>query len=483
MNHLENMKSGSDITHASARDLHRLYATKQLSPVEVIIDTLKRAKDLNPAINAFTYLDEDSALEAARTSEMRWLQDKPLGPLDGVPVSIKDNLQTAGWPTRMGSKTISPDQAWITDAPAVVQMREAGGIIFGKTTTSEFCTKAVGYNTLEGALRNPWDITKTSGGSSAGAASATAAGIAPVAIGTDGGGSIRIPSSFCGVYGFKPTFGRTSQYPYHPFSQYTTVGVITNSVYDAASVMNYLSKPDKRDCLAYPFDGRDYTKGLVTSLTGKRIAYCPNFNGITAAPEVAAMVQKGLSVFQELGAEICEIELNTPFSFEMFEKHYGDTIRFLLQNIPAAARSQMDEWFDHITAGIDTVSANDVRTMELERLNLGSYMQDVLSQHDFLITPTVPCTAFAPEKHWPEPEETWAKARWMSYAYPFNLTRQPAASLPCGFSSEGLPVGLQIVSALHSDAELLAASYAYETQQPWQSRRPQISTAKPKENP
>src|SRR5437868_13898192 len=269
------MTSGSDIAFASAEALVELYRKKALSPVEAADLLLARAEALQPRLNAFCFLDRDGALAAARASEQRWRTGAPLSAIDGVPVTIKDIVLMRGFPTLRGSKLIDPDQDWSEDSPAVARLREAGAVILGKTTTPEFGWKAIGDSPLTGITRNPWNLERTPGGSSAGAAAARAAGIAPLNLGTDGAGSIRIPAAFTGIFGIKATFGRVPAYPASPLCLLSNVGPMTRHVRDAALMLNVLSRPDHRDPYALPPEGRNWLEASTAACVGSRSPTAP----------------------------------------------------------------------------------------------------------------------------------------------------------------------------------------------------------------
>src|SRR6516225_10317207 len=246
------MSADQDIAYASAVSLLDLYRKKALSPVEVTRFLLDRLDMLHPKINAFCIVDRDGALAAARESERRWEHGEPAGRLDGVPVTIKDLMLMRGFPTRRGSRLVDPDQDWSEDAPAVARLREAGAVILGKTTTPEFGWKALGDSPLTGITHNPWNLARTPGGSSAGAAAACAAGIGPLHLGSDGAGSIRIPCAFTGVFGLKPSFGRVPAYPLSAMGLLAHLGPMARTVADAALMLTLLSQPDPRDPSALP---------------------------------------------------------------------------------------------------------------------------------------------------------------------------------------------------------------------------------------
>src|SRR5437870_11950253 len=266
-----------DIAYLPATRLLDLYRAKDLSPVDVIRETLARLERYEGALNAFVLYDPVSALKSARESEARWQKGEPRGLLDGVPVAIKDTQLTRGWPRLLGSKTIDPNQKWDEDAPSTARLRAAGAVFFGKTTTPEFGWKPVTDSPLTGITRNPWDLERTPGGSSGGSAAAVLAGISPLAVGTDAGGSIRIPAAFCGIVGLKPTFGRVAVYPPSAFGDVAHVGPMSRTVADAALMLDAMKGPESRDWYSLPDDGIAYRERLrEVSLKGKRVALSPS---------------------------------------------------------------------------------------------------------------------------------------------------------------------------------------------------------------
>src|SRR3954447_1574563 len=294
-----------DLCALTATELLDGYRKHELSPVEVTKAVLERIEKLNPVLNAFN-LVSDHALEDAKASEARCMSGQTKGLLDGVPVSIKDIILTKGWPTLRGSKTVDPKGPWNDDAPATARLRENGAVLLGKTTTPEFGWKGVTDSALTGITRNPWNPAKTPGGSSGGAAAALAAGMGPLAVGTDGGGSIRIPCSFTGLFGIKASFGRVPAWPLSPFGTVAHVGPITRSVADAALMLNVLSLPDARDWHALPYEPRDWRMDLEHGVRDVRIAWSPNLGYAKVDPEVAAIVRKAVGVFTDLGAKVEE---------------------------------------------------------------------------------------------------------------------------------------------------------------------------------
>src|SRR5258705_3821482 len=288
-----------DLCALTAVELLDGYRKHELSPVEVTRAVLERIEKLNPVLNPFN-LVSDHALEDAKASEARWMSGQTKGLLDGVPVSIKDIILTKGWPTLRGSKTVDPKGPWNDDAPATARLREHGAVLLGKTTTPEFGWKGVTDSALTGITRNPWNPAKTPGGSSGGAAAAVAAGMGALAVGTDGGGSIRIPCSFTGLFGIKPSFGRVPAWPLSPFGTVAHVGPITRSVADAALMLNLLAQPDARDWHALPYEPRDWRMDLDQGIRDLRIAWSPDLGYAKVDPEVSALVRNAIKVFSDL---------------------------------------------------------------------------------------------------------------------------------------------------------------------------------------
>ncbi len=298
------MTLATDLADCSALTLLALYRSGDASPVEATRAVLDRIERFNPILNAFCHLAPDEALAAARASEARWQRGAPCGELDGVPVSVKDLILAAGWPTLRGSRTVDPAGPWDVDAPATARLREAGAVILGKTATPEFGCKGETNSPLTGITRNPWNPAKTPGGSSGGTAAAVASGMGPLSVGTDGAGSVRIPAAFCGNFGLKPSFGRVPAYPLSPMGTVAHLGPHAMSVADAALMMNVLKRPDARDWTSLPYDPADYTIGLDDGIRGLRIAFSPTLGYAKVDPEVAAAVAAAVAQLQALGAHV-----------------------------------------------------------------------------------------------------------------------------------------------------------------------------------
>ena len=331
-----------DLNWLSATKLVKAYKKKKLSPVDVTRACLAQIARHDRKINAMCLVDEKAALKQAQASERRWHKGEPLGAVDGVPTLVKDLILVKGWPTLRGSKTVDRNQAWDHDGPSVARLREEGAVLLGLTTTPEFGWKGVTDSPLTGITRNPWDTTKTPGGSSGGSSAAVAAGYAPLALGTDGGGSIRIPAGFSGIFGHKPSFGRVPAWPLSPFGTVAHTGPMTRRVADAALMMNVIAKPDVRDWHSLPYDGRDYTKGLDKGVKGLRIAFSPALGHADVDPEVAEAVQKAVNILRAQGAKVDIVDPGFPDPGPIFRVLWWSGARALLARLPAAKKKLLD---------------------------------------------------------------------------------------------------------------------------------------------
>ncbi len=460
------MKNADELCSLSAAALLALYRKKALSPVEVTKAVYERIDALDPLLNAFCVKDKKQALEQARQSEKRWRNGSPQGLLDGVPVSIKDLLLTKGWPTLRGSRTVNPKGPWNDDAPCTARLREHGAVLLGKTTTPEFGWKGVTDSPLTGITRNPWNPKLTPGGSSGGGAAAVAAGMGPLTVGTDGGGSIRIPCSFTGLFGLKPSFGRVPAWPLSPMGTVAHVGPMTRTVEDAALMMNVLSLPDARDWHALPWDARDYRVGLQDGVRGLRIAYSEDLGYAQVEPEIRRIVGNAVKTFVQLGATVEARDPGFGNCGPLFAAHWFPGAAAIVRNTEARKRALMDKGLlDTARQGEKVTTAQYLSAVQ-QRGALGEHMNVFHEDWDLLVTPTLPLAAFAAgaeianvvkEKRWTD---------WTPFSYPFNLTQQPAATIPCGLTRKGLPVGLQIVGPRYADALVLRAARAFESAHP-----------------
>jgi aspartyl-tRNA(Asn)/glutamyl-tRNA(Gln) amidotransferase subunit A len=420
------------------------YRRGELSPVEVIDDQLRRIDRIGEVLNAFVVVDGDRARTAAHQSldRIRRGEDRPL---EGIPLTIKDIVAVAGLPTGEGSRTTSQLNA-IVDAPVVARLRDAGSVILAKTTTPEFGWKGMTDSPARGVTRNPWNLDHTPGGSSGGAAAALAAGIGTAAHGNDGGGSIRIPASYCGLYGLKPTFGRVPQAPVaSPYATLVANGPLTRSVEDAAVLLNVMSKPDLRDWHALPYDPRDWRIGLNDGLDGIRFAYTDTLGGATVSPEVARLCRAAVGRIAMGGSDVIELaEVIDPLR-PQFEKYWMAGFASRLRTIPPERRDELDPGFRALAEeGLD-VGVEALDHAYAARAKLVTTFRRLHLDYDVLLTPTMPSTAPRADVVYHSPQfDRWEDA--VAFTLPFNLTGQPAASIPIGVASDGLPVGLQVVA-------------------------------------
>ena len=457
-----------DLTQAPAHELLALYRSGQTSPVEATQLVLQRIERVNPQINAFCLLDEKAALASARASEARWQahrrHGKPVGALDGVPTSIKDLILTQGWPTLRGSRTVDPNQAWDVDAPATARLREAGAVLLGKTTTPEFGCKGETNSPATGITRNPWNLMHTPGGSSGGTAAAVAAGLGPIGVGTDGAGSVRIPAAFCGNVGLKPSFGRVPAYPLSPFGSVAHLGPHTMSVRDAALMTNVLKQPDARDWTSLPPDASDYTVGLEDGIRGLRIAYSPTLGyAKNVHPEIDTAVDAAVQQLQALGAHVEQIDPGFEDPLEITTGLWFLGAYTLWKGLSAKQQAVADPDFQTEAELGAQLSALQIQQLNQRRGVLGSHMRQFMQRFDLLVTPAVSIPAFEARAAGMVTMNPVSMLGWTPFSYPFNLTQQPAITVPCGLTQSGLPMGLQIVGPMFGDALVLRAARAYES--------------------
>jgi aspartyl-tRNA(Asn)/glutamyl-tRNA(Gln) amidotransferase subunit A len=459
-----------------ATELVARYRARALSPVEVTRAVLERIHALNPKLNAYCRVDADGALAAARAAEAHWLKGAPAGPLDGVPVSIKDLILTKGWPTLRGSKTIDPAGPWNDDAPATARLRESGAVLLGKTCTPEYGWKGVTDSPLTGTTRNPWNLGRTPGGSSGGASAQLAAGMGQLAVGTDGGGSIRIPSSFVGISGIKAHFGRVPAWPLSPMGTVAHVGPMARTVPDLALLLNVLARPDARDWHALPYDHTDWSAALDGGVAGLRVAYSPRLGYVKYVhPEVEARVAAAVQTFAALGARVEQVDPGFADPRDTFWTHWTSGAYNALRKLPPEKFALLEPGLREAFAAGARHTLADHFDAVAARTAMGERMKAFHRDWDLLVTPTLAVPAFEVDRVAPEAppglEDDWTW--WTPFTFPFNLTQQPAASVPCGFTADGLPVGLQLVAPAHREDLALRAANAFQ-QATDHLRRPEI---------
>lgn len=444
-------------TEMTAVELVAAYGSGELSPVEATYAVLDRIEAADGEINAFCLVDRESALVQARAAEERWRAGHPQGLLDGVPISIKDIFLTEGWPTLRGSRAIDPDQPWTVDSPVAARLRADGMVFVGKTTTPELAWKGVTDSPLTGITRNPADPSTTAGGSSGGAAAAVAAGMGPVAVGTDGGGSVRIPASFCGIVGFKPTHGRIPMFPASPFGPLAHAGPMTRTVEDAAVLMDILSMPDPRDPTSLAPPTRTFRGELARDLTGLHVAYSRDLGWAQVDDEVGSIVDAAVARIAAAGMVVEAEDPGFEDPREAFELLWATGAATLLRGMPGA-RETVDPGLGRIWDEGETSSGVEYLQARAVAAQLGITMGAFHERHNLLLTPTMPIVAFEAGHDVPPGSGLRGWPDWTPFTYPFNMTQQPAISIPCGTTAAGLPVGLQIVGPRHSDDLVLAAA-------------------------
>ncbi|RST12200.1 amidase [Streptomyces sp. WAC05374] len=446
------------LTDLTARQLLDGYARGDFSPVDAARAALERAEAVQPLVNAFVRIDADAALGQAAASAERWRRGEPRGRLDGVPVTVKDVLLQAGGPTLRGSRTTVARGTWDEDAPSVARMRAEGAVFLGKTTTPEFGWKGVTDSPLSGVTRNPHDPSRTAGGSSGGSAAALALGAGALSLGTDGGGSIRIPASFCGVFGLKPTYGRVPVYPASPYGTLSHTGPMTRDAADAALLLDVISGDDWRDW-SHLGPARPVSPTLREGVKGLRVAYSASLGGqVAVRPEVASAVRVAVERLAGLGAYVEEADPDVADPVDAFHTLWFSAAARLVQPLGREQR----QWLD---PGLREVAERGARYSALEylaavdtRMALGRRMGRFHTSYDLLVTPTLPLTAFGTGVEAPHGSRRWTA--WTPFTYPFNLTQQPAATVPVGAGGDGLPIGLQLVAARHRDDLVLRAAHA-----------------------
>jgi aspartyl-tRNA(Asn)/glutamyl-tRNA(Gln) amidotransferase subunit A len=449
----------------TAEDMLTQYSRGTLTPVDVLQAVTERIARLNPRYNAFAVMNPQ-ALQAAGESAMRWRAGRPVGSLDGVPVTVKDLVDVAGLPTRRGSRLT--DSAAVTeDAPSVLGLKAEGAVIIGKTTTTEFGWKSPGDCPLHGISRNPWNPNYTTGGSSSGAGAACAASFGPLHIGTDAGGSVRIPAAWCGVVGLKPSFGRVPQWPLGTFANVAVAGPITRTVRDAALMLGAMARQDIRDPFCLPDEPRNWLDGIEDGVAGLRVAVLrrPGFEAPVDWQGIAA-VEQAAQLLVDAGAEVEEAEVSMPDVREIFGRIWGVALARLASTFPEQRRQMLDHGILEVAAQCAGVSALDYMEADAQRIAAANAMAKFHLRYDLVLCPTVPNPPPLADLPTTDPMNAlWTN--WAPWTFAFNLTRQPAITVPMGFGENGLPRSVQLAAALYRDDLVLRAARAIEVAQPF----------------
>ena len=464
-----------DLCFRSAVELAADIRSRRLSPVELARAVTARIDALNPALNCFCTATPDIALERAQAAEDAVMRGQALGLLHGIPYSIKDLQPTKGVRTMRGSK-IFADHVPEDDTPLERRLEGAGGVFLGKTTTPEFGWKGATDSPLTGITRNPWNLERTPGGSSGGASAQVAAGLGPLAQGGDGGGSIRIPSSFAGIFGIKPTTGVVPYVPMPHNDLLSHLGPMTRTVADAALMLSAIAGHDPRDRFSVPYASRNFLDGLDAGIAGRKVFWSPTLGYAKVDPEVAEATARAAARFEELGAVVEEGDPGLGNPTDFFIVTYQSTIA-------GGLVQHLDEWESEMDPGLVNLvrrgmeySAVEYVQARIERLAFCDRLARFFESYDYLLTPATAVPAFPVGQVTPDPDRNDAEDlfAWTPFSFPFNATGNPAASVPCGITDDGLPIGLQIVGRMHEDREVLQAAAAFERIAPWADRRPEV---------
>jgi aspartyl-tRNA(Asn)/glutamyl-tRNA(Gln) amidotransferase subunit A len=468
--------SDTRLVWLSATELAALIRRKKVSPVEVVDAVLGRIAALNPRLNAFVTLTDEAARREAKAAERAVMKrGARLGPLHGVPFSVKDLVITRGVRTTFGTPLFR-DNVPTEDAPMVERLKAAGGIMLGKTNTPAFGWIGATHNLVFGITRNPWNLERTPGGSSGGASAAAAAGLGPIHIGTDGGGSIRIPASCAGIFGHKPCYGRIPTYPVSGAWSLSHVGPMTRTVADAALVLTVAAGPDERDQYSLPGPPVDYVKALRGGLKGLRVAYADDLGFADAVdPEVRAVCARAAGAFRELGCRVETVKPGWPSPRDPWGEIFCGGIAARMAPFLERRHDIEPGLYRLIEAALKNPPTKYVQAW-FDRLAWWQHPRALFEKYDLLLTPTIACAPFRvgldnPTEIAGTPVEPYA---WIPFTYPFNMTGQPASSVPCGFTKDGLPIGLQIVGRRFDDVTVLRASAAFERARPWAHHRPPL---------
>lgn len=467
--------NSADLCHLPAVELRSLYRKRALSPVEVTKAVLHRIERLNPDFNPFVTVTHERALEQAIRAERAYMGGEP-GILAGIPGSLKDLTPTRGIRTARGSLLY---RNWVPDydAPLVERLADTGMVLVGKTTTPELGWKGDSGNRVNGPVHNPWMYGRTAGGSSGGAAAAVALGMGPVAQGTDGAGSIRIPCGFCGLYGLKPSWGRVPQYPASVVELLSHAGPVTRTVRDAALMLTAMAGAHPLDRLSLP-DSTDYLREMEGDIAGLRIAWSPDLGYVRGDPKVLSIAASAAARFQELGCRVEEAHPGLPDPWDIADTIWSASFAGVFEDNLDDVRDLLDSGLVGVIESGKSVSGAQLATAYARRNDYYHGWREFMSVYDLFLCPTLPVTAFAAGHDHPGEiaGQPTSYLGWTAFTYPFNITGQPAATVPAGFADDGLPVGLQIVGRWRDDAGVLRASAAFESVAPWNKKRPPAET-------
>ncbi len=468
------MRNMAKVHEMSAAQVAAQYSSGALSPVDVARECLERIAACEPKLNAMYRTDKDGALTAAKTSESRWRAKQPLSALDGVPVTIKENLYTRGDPAPIGTKANDDAVPQAADSPPAARLREAGCVILGKTTMPDFGMLSSGLSSIHGITRNPWRLDRNTSGSSSGAGAAAAAGYAPLHLGTDIGGSVRLPATHCGIFALKPSLGRVPTYP--PYIG-RVAGPMTRSVADSAALMNLLSKPDARDFMSLPFADIDFSAIENLKVNGLRIGFLPDMKaGLPVHAEVAGAAAAAAKALSAAGAQVEEMKsfLSADLLDGMSRFFEARSYNDYMQMPPAKQAKVLPFIVEWCTWRAKNFSGRDVMAAYNSYVTLREVTTKACEPYDFVISPTSPILPYEAELPAPGNDPHNALPH-IAFTVPYNMSEQPAASLNWTFSKDGLPIGIQIIGKRFDDLGVLRLSRALEQMRPAQKAWPELS--------
>ncbi|MDE0113178.1 MAG: amidase family protein [Albidovulum sp.] len=466
---------GQELLYLSAIEMRDQIIAKEISPVEVLEHSLERREEVDPALNCFVTTTDDMALEAAKAAERAIMDGDEPGLLHGIPISIKDLIAVGGVRQTFGSNAMAENIAAV-DAPSVEQAKRHGALVIGKSTTSEFGCKPVGDSPVSGITRNPWNLAKTPGGSSCGAVASVASGITPFALGTDGGGSVRIPCSLTGLFGIKANFGRVPVFPVSATPTLAHVGAIARTVRDSALLLSAVSEFDSRDPFSVAGPVPDFLAACDRPVDGMKIAWSPTLGYASPLPEVLEICEQAVKAFEELGCNVDQVDRVMdcdPSGMWMAEFYAGVGTR--LKGVLANAPDQLDPAVVEVLDGALDQTLDEYYSQVFLRYEFREKIRSFMQSYDLLVSPTLPVPAFDVGLNVPPQLKNANIISWVCYTYPFNLTGNPSASLPVGFTEDGLPVGLQLVSNAIREEDIFRACAASEAACPRADKKPPLA--------
>ncbi len=469
----------AELAFMSAVEMAQAIRQKKVSSLEATENFFQRIDRLDSQLHSYLTLCRDQALTDARAADEAVQRGSELGPLHGVPISIKDLEMTKGVTTTMGS-AVFQDRVPDMDSIVVERVKASGAIILGKTNTPEFGQSGTTENKLGEPCRNPWNTERTPGGSSGGAAAALAAGLCTVSMGSDGGGSIRIPASFSGVFGIKPTQGRVPRYGGYgrpSANHFSQSGPLTRTVADSALLLQVVAGPDSRDATSMRSPAPDFSAGLGTGVKGMRLAWSSDFGYAAVDPGVVAITSRAAMLFAEMGASVDDAGLQMDDPFQSFWDVFATAAYTSYGHLLEERRNDFADYGLKALEHGQEVTGADLSRAINEVDKIGRRLEDFFDDFDLLLSPTMAVPAFPIEQRpsvigGREVEPFWG---FLPFTYPINMSGQTAASVPCGYSEDGMPIGLHIIGPRGSEAKVLQASAAFEQAQPWSGKRPGVS--------